>query len=185
LWNETLSWFHDRIRIKLHTTGTKDWYIPEGIKYEPPADDETMDPESSDVDSNESLHSWNARDPEHFHEWRIQHRVLIRPEPREYVPLAQKLGRPGARQVDLRKDFRQSGLQIIFKLASIHLTPEKPEYDGGTWHVEGALNEHICATALYYYDQENITDCYLSFRQSINRENFILKPEQVGLGSEI
>ena len=28
-------------------------------------------------------------------------------------------------------------LQIIVKLANIELTPEKPRYGGGTWHVEG------------------------------------------------
>ena len=31
------------------------------------------------------------------------------------------------------------GLQIIVKLANIHLTPENPSYEGGTWHVEGQL----------------------------------------------
>ena len=30
-------------------------------------------------------------------------------------------------------------LQIIVKLANIILTPEKPEYPGGKWHVEGSL----------------------------------------------
>jgi hypothetical protein len=25
------------------------------------------------------------------------------------------------------------------KLANIELTPDKPEYDGGSWHVEGQL----------------------------------------------
>ncbi|KAI1061041.1 hypothetical protein LB507_010213 [Fusarium sp. FIESC RH6] len=57
-----------------------------------------------------------------------------------------------------------SRIQVIVKLANIHLTPEKPKYDGGSWHVEGQLNEHICATALYYYDNENITDSRLAFR---------------------
>jgi hypothetical protein len=28
-------------------------------------------------------------------------------------------------------------LQVIVKLANIHLTPEKPRYDGGSWHFEG------------------------------------------------
>lgn len=28
-------------------------------------------------------------------------------------------------------------LQIIVKLANIELTPEKPKYNGGSWHVEG------------------------------------------------
>lgn len=43
--------------------------------------------------------------------------------------------------VNLRRDFRR--LQIIVKLANIHLTPEKPEYAGGSWHVEGQANESM------------------------------------------
>lgn len=31
-------------------------------------------------------------------------------------------------------------LQVIVKLADIVLTPEKPEYPGGKWHVEGMVN---------------------------------------------
>jgi hypothetical protein len=42
-------------------------------------------------------------------------------------------------RVDLARDYAKRGLQIIVKLANIHLTPEKPEYAGGTWHVEGQL----------------------------------------------
>lgn len=34
-------------------------------------------------------------------------------------------------------DFRGKTMQVIVKLANIVLTPEKPEYAGGTWHVEG------------------------------------------------
>jgi hypothetical protein len=34
------------------------------------------------------------------------------------------------------------------KLANIHLTPEKPSYDGGTWHVEGQLNENMLVRSL-------------------------------------
>ncbi len=45
----------------------------------------------------------------------------------------------GEGMVDLKKYFGKEGLQIIVKLANIHLTPEKPEYEGGTWHVEGQL----------------------------------------------
>lgn len=67
--------------------------------------------------------------------------------------------------VDLRRDYSQRGLQVIVKLANIQLTPEKPRYEGGSWHVEGQLNEHICATATYYYDSVNITGSRLGFRQ--------------------
>ncbi|KAF7320935.1 hypothetical protein HMN09_00180200 [Mycena chlorophos] len=55
-------------------------------------------------------------------------------------------------------------IQCIVKLANIHLTPEKPEYEGGNWHVEGMMNERIVASGIYYYDQENITESKLSFR---------------------
>ncbi|PPR03722.1 hypothetical protein CVT24_007370, partial [Panaeolus cyanescens] len=47
------------------------------------------------------------------------------------------------------------------------LTPEKPEYGGGTWRVEGQLNEHIVATSIYYYSCENITASPLLFRQQV------------------
>ncbi|KAF5643069.1 hypothetical protein F52700_2784 [Fusarium sp. NRRL 52700] len=60
------------------------------------------------------------------------------------------------------KDKKQ--IQVIVKLANIHLTPETPSYDGGSWHTEGQLNEHIISTALYYYDSENVTDYTLGFR---------------------
>ncbi|KAH8898840.1 hypothetical protein GQ53DRAFT_791060 [Thozetella sp. PMI_491] len=64
----------------------------------------------------------------------------------------------------LKHKFRESGLQVIVKMASIELTPEKPEFPMGGWHIEGMMNEHICGTALYYLDSENITDSHLSFR---------------------
>ncbi|KAG8849662.1 hypothetical protein FRB96_000688 [Tulasnella sp. 330] len=64
-------------------------------------------------------------------------------------------------------------VQVIVKLANIHLTPEKPEYGGGSWHVEGMANEHIVASGIYYYDSENITDSTLAFRTAIN---FIMEP---------
>ncbi|KAK1674631.1 hypothetical protein BDP55DRAFT_694680 [Colletotrichum godetiae] len=64
-------------------------------------------------------------------------------------------------------------IQVIVKLANIHLTPEKPTYDGGSWHIEGQLNEHIAATALYYYDNENITDSHLAFRTVADKEELM------------
>ncbi|KAE8164286.1 hypothetical protein BDV40DRAFT_287038 [Aspergillus tamarii] len=54
-------------------------------------------------------------------------------------------------------------LQNIVKLANIELTPENPKYEGGSWHIEGQLNERIAASTIYYYDSENITRSTLSF----------------------
>lgn len=63
-------------------------------------------------------------------------------------------------------------IQVIVKLANIHLTPDKPCYNGGSWHIEGQMNEHIVSTALYYYDNTNITDSHLSFRTKVDAETF-------------
>lgn len=80
-------------------------------------------------------------------------------------------------------------VKVIVKLANIVLTPENPVYLGGSWHVEGMLvsvlsfilkllwqeaklivnkNERIVATGIYYYDQENITESELRFRNLID-----------------
>ena len=67
-----------------------------------------------------------------------------------------------------RVDLTGRRLQVIVKLATIHLTPEKPEYPGGSWHVEAMLNECIVATGIYYWDNENITDSLLGFRAAID-----------------
>ncbi|PGH26824.1 hypothetical protein AJ80_01403 [Polytolypa hystricis UAMH7299] len=91
-------------------------------------------------------------------EWEDENRITILPDADEF----EAPGEPKVK-IDLQKDYGR--LQVIVKLANIELTPDKPEYGGGSWHVEGQMNEHICATALYYYDSENITESHLSFRQ--------------------
>jgi hypothetical protein len=63
-------------------------------------------------------------------------------------------------------------LQVIVKLANIELTPEKPEYRGGVWHVEGMFNERIVATGIYYYSLENVTAPDLSFREAVDDPNY-------------
>ncbi|KAG8901616.1 hypothetical protein FRC01_009802 [Tulasnella sp. 417] len=59
-------------------------------------------------------------------------------------------------------------VQVIVKLANIHLTPEKPVYRGGSWHVEGMANERILASGIYYYDSENISESELQFRTVVS-----------------
>jgi hypothetical protein len=99
-------------------------------------------------------------DPEDWAEYKWQYLRKPRlPEPSwENIAYAPQ---EGTRLVDR---FQASGLQIIVKMASIELTPEKPDFPVGGWHVEGQMNEHICATSLYYLDSENITNSNLSFR---------------------
>ncbi|KAJ7122990.1 hypothetical protein C8R44DRAFT_918867 [Mycena epipterygia] len=59
---------------------------------------------------------------------------------------------------------RGKTIQCILKLANIHLTVDNPEYKGGSWHVEGMVNEHIVASGIYYYEEDNISDSRLAFR---------------------
>jgi len=58
---------------------------------------------------------------------------------------------------------------VIVKLANIELTPEKPKYLGGSWHVEGMRNESIVASGIYYYVSENITQSELQFRVAVKQ----------------
>ena len=38
-------------------------------------------------------------------------------------------------------------------------------YAGGSWHVEGQVDEHIVATGLYCYDSHTITESWIAFKQ--------------------
>jgi hypothetical protein len=111
------------------------------------------------------------------YEWLMENGRIEPPECPKYCGRAPKIvdgrlpGPNGWADVNVRRDFAQEGLQVIVKLANIHLTPDKPSYDGGSWHIEGLLNEHICATALYYYDSDNVSDNFLDFRETVWAED--------------
>ncbi|KAG8896516.1 hypothetical protein FRC01_011743 [Tulasnella sp. 417] len=97
------------------------------------------------------------------------------------LPTVDKRGYRGRyRDITSRYDrysVQSKTVQVIVKLANIHLpfilsqTPEKPEYPGGSWHVEGMANERIVASGIYYYDSENITNSRLAFRMGVNFED--------------
>lgn len=73
-------------------------------------------------------------------------------------------------QTEIQAISEQQGVQVIIKLSNVQLTPKKSKYHGGSWHIEGQLNKHICASALYYYNSENITDSYLAFLEGVDRD---------------
>ncbi|MEV2246272.1 DUF4246 domain-containing protein [Streptomyces sp. NPDC049970] len=90
-----------------------------------------------------------------------ENRSPVIPDAPAFVP-------PESPDESTRVDLRGRRLQVIVKLATIHLTPDKPEYAGGSWHVEGMLNERIVSTGIYYWDSENITESRLSFREALD-----------------
>ncbi|KAF8601420.1 hypothetical protein BDV93DRAFT_475556 [Ceratobasidium sp. AG-I] len=69
----------------------------------------------------------------------------------------------------IRYELAGKTIQVIVKLANIYLTPESPEYPGGTWHVEGMSNESIAVSGIYYYEQENISESRLAFRTAVEQ----------------
>lgn len=87
-------------------------------------------------------------------------------EARRPAPINITWSEPPQKRVNY--DVRGKKLKVITKMANIHLTPESPDYEGGSWHVEGMINEDIVATVIYYYDSENITTSNLGFRTAIS-----------------
>ncbi|TEB24438.1 hypothetical protein FA13DRAFT_1756864 [Coprinellus micaceus] len=166
LWNLTLAPY-----ASLYTAPRRIVY--EECRYDPDPENNTPEPQREE---GEDFASWGAR-VNLYWEWVQMTRKIVLPEPPEkFEPL------PVPPPFSLHKRYGSKPLQVIVKLANIELTPEKPEYEGGTWHVEGKMvsasifllviyadafrkNEAIAATALYYYDSENITASTLAFRQ--------------------
>ncbi|KAK1833711.1 hypothetical protein QBC39DRAFT_254200 [Podospora conica] len=194
LWKETLEGFGGAVRLPLENTGSFDYRFPKNLRYQIPGrqgkksfwdpgddDGEGVDDDDEGDDFDEDW-KWDSD----YHDWMIDHRILQFYDPPAYKPSAERRPAKDANSrtkgtawqgVELRNGF-PARFQVIFKLANIHLTPDKPAYEGGTWHVEGTLTERICASAIYYYDQDNITDSHLAFRQGLDNEELCMVPEQ-------
>ncbi|MFD8820894.1 DUF4246 domain-containing protein [Streptomyces sp. NPDC059605] len=123
--------------------------------------DEAPDkPVEPDPDDEKAHLAWEMAEAKWWYE-----RLPVVPDAPEFVP-------PALPDDSSRVDLRGRRLQVIVKLATIHLTPEKPEYSGGSWHVEGMLNERIVSTGIYYWDSENITESQLSFRAALDDPDY-------------
>ncbi|KAM7194458.1 Protein of unknown function (DUF4246) domain containing protein [Naviculisporaceae sp. PSN 640] len=138
-------------------------------------------------DAIENIH-WREdieeQDPETIAKWKeeaLRHlkwkeiRDPFLPEPLDFAPVTYK----NLHGDSIRDRFKNNGLQVYVKMASIELTPEKPSFPAGGWHIEGQLNEQIVATALYYVDSDNVTPSSLSFRKQCDEEQEALQ-ERVG-----
>lgn len=152
LWNQTLSRLVDirTPRIILDHNGYGELSEPE--------------PEYVHGDDawGEAMEAWKDKRP------------ILQPEPFSFEPNKYK---EDSILFDLRssRDCPDHKIQVIVKLASIYLAPDSPNYDGGSWHVEGAANENICASAIYYYESDNISESLLSFRhhvEDVGYENY-------------
>jgi hypothetical protein len=115
---------------------------------------------SDDAAHAEALRAWEAAQDDWW-----ENRSPVIPDAPVFTP-------PESPDASARVDLRGRRLQVIVKLATVHLTPEKPEYPGGSWHVEGMLNERIVSTGIYYWDSENITESRLGFRAALDDPDY-------------
>jgi len=101
------------------------------VKYDP-------DPENFPEEQKPKQRANETEDEfwDRYNEWEEATRKVVLPEPEEFTP---PILPEGEQVVNLAKDYKDRGLQVIVKLANIELTPEKPSYAGGSWHVEGQL----------------------------------------------
>ncbi|KAJ2932776.1 hypothetical protein H1R20_g4321, partial [Candolleomyces eurysporus] len=190
LWERTLITEDDVRSISRRIEYTFCSYNPDPEEW--PEEEQLQQEEGEDEDD-----FWDRRQ-----EWIRQTRVVEQPEPEEQFKPSILEREP----LNFKEEFGDLPLQVIVKLANIELTPEKPEYGGGTWHVEGKRvrfficpmsaselriiadthafgfhqNESICATAIYYYSCENITPSSLAFRQQSDGDFFTDFPYQQG-----
>ncbi|MER6186665.1 DUF4246 domain-containing protein [Streptomyces sp. NPDC001652] len=152
LWENVLTDLrHPRpVRIEADPYG---WY-----DSEPEYPDKTS--YSDDEAYAEALQAW-----EEAHDSWWEDRQPVIPDAPVFTP-------PAMPDASARVDLRGRSLQVIVKVAAIHLTPDKPEYPGGSWHVEGMMNERIVSTGIYYWDSENITESHLSFRAVLDDPSY-------------
>ncbi|KAJ0390550.1 hypothetical protein ATCC90586_011322 [Pythium insidiosum] len=99
-------------------------------------------------------HGWDYKN-----HWELPLRPLVPSDAEPFAPAK-------------RFELRGSTLQVIVKIAEIHLSPESPRYAGGSWHVEGTAAEQIVATGIYYFGSENITESRLAFRAGVEDPDY-------------
>lgn len=103
---------------------------------------------------------------ERYENWRNDHFNAIQPDVGKFVPWAVPLwlmkklpaDLPSAvrieRGVDLNKDYKNRGLQVVPRILGVDLTPEDP-YFQSDWHVEGQMVSYK-ALKPRFYDQKLI-----------------------------
>jgi len=69
-------------------------------------------------------------------------RDFLYPEPEAFFPIEYEC------RASIRDRFRDTGLQVIVKMASIELTPDKPHFPPGGWHVRDPGQRKLSLTWL-------------------------------------
>jgi Protein of unknown function (DUF4246) len=106
------------------------------IEFEPDDDLEAIE-DANPIEEDEENWAYDTR--------LLEARTLIKPDAGIFQPPPVPESLNDIANVDLRRDYGDRGLQIIVKLANIELTPESPEYEGGTCKQNPQPNSEIKA----------------------------------------
>jgi hypothetical protein len=149
LWNITLAPFKTEYSTPIYSghpnSGLKTEYMRferitvDYVEYDPDQDLMSLpDRPQREDDEDDDLYE------DRIWQWELVTRRVIQPDAGQFHPptvpdnLRDEFFEPGTdvlkaeKTVDLRRDYGHRGLQVIVKLANIELTPDKPEYEGGT-----------------------------------------------------
>eukprot|EP01114_Cavostelium_apophysatum_P009160 TRINITY_DN2223_c0_g1_i1.p1 TRINITY_DN2223_c0_g1~~TRINITY_DN2223_c0_g1_i1.p1 ORF type:complete len:549 (-),score=74.01 TRINITY_DN2223_c0_g1_i1:57-1703(-) len=147
-----------------------DWFVPMFEKVladlrEPRPDRIKVDPYNWYGDLTKQINKKNGKEEDSYDFWDDPEWVNRTPKQPDI---------PSFQTPPKQEKFSLKGkkLQVIVKFANIELTPEKPQYPGGSWHVEGMKNESIVASGIYYYVSENITESLLGFRTCVREPSY-------------
>lgn len=167
LWNASLSPLRNNHHATLRIPYTEVEYDLNFYRDVPATEGPQREPNETDWEF------WKRRQPwaEEKEEWIKENRNLVLPEPPEFSPSILKIMNPATsldatlteETVDLLRDYGKRGLQVIVKLANICLTPERPQYEGGTWHVEGQIVSAF-VTEVFPFSPECLEWAYLCLR---------------------
>ncbi len=134
LWNLTLSPLRDFVYQRRINDGD----VPVSVEY--PGLEEYLEEHGPKMEGDEDEDDFLEREGDFIDSAKA--RFLLIPDAEDFTE-----PKPLENPVDLKTDYGHRGIQVIVKLANVHLTPEKPEYSGGVWHVEGQL---VCPTSLSF-----------------------------------
>ncbi|KAJ5093129.1 Protein of unknown function DUF4246 [Penicillium angulare] len=165
-WNMTMTplkdMLHSRARIEYHKA---EYY---------PVSKEVLD-RAPQIKDREAQSEFDER----VEKWRMEHFRSIQPDVETFIPwavphcmmskLPEDLPAPVRieQSVNLNNNYKERGLQVVTRLMGVDLTPDDPYYQTD-WHVEGQMNEHICAAAFLTYDSDNMEEPSMEFRNIVD-----------------
>ncbi|KAJ6093378.1 Protein of unknown function DUF4246 [Penicillium sp. IBT 16267x] len=167
-WNMTLTPLRDMLHSRARIEYTKAEYYP--------ADKEVVD-QAPKIMEREAQSEFDER----FEKWRMEHYRAVQPDVGQFVPwavpqymmseLPEDLPSPVRieRSVNLNEHYKDRGLQVITRIMSVDMAPGSPPYET-EWHVEGQMNEHICAAAFIFLEYENMEEASMEFRNVVDTD---------------